>query len=347
MQNPFAIHRLNRGYQLLLPQVQFDTVRGCGPSVISHAHSDHVAEDRRMPVFATVETAELLRLRGHVGEIVALPYDRWQEFRGWRMKLLPAGHILGSAQVLVERDDGRRLLYTGDMKVRPGRTAEPARFERADDLVIECTFGLPIFRFPGDQEIAGSMTEFAHRCFENDEIPIFTGYSLGKSQEIMAILAEAGIATLVHPSTWQISKVYERFGVGLGDVARFSGRGRRERRAWVMPPSSGGELMRAHPRARLCYASGWALLESRRRASGATLLAPLSDHADYYDLFDAIRAVEPARVWTVHGPYAELFARDVTRTLGIEAASLERTPGNAGLQDDSLHDAAADGTALD
>ena len=89
------------------------------------------------------------------------------------------------------------------------------------------------------------------------------------------------------------------------------------------------------------------MLESRRRATGATLLAPLSDHADYYDLFDAIRAVEPARVWTVHGPYAELFARDVTRTLGIEAASLERTPGNAGLQDDSLHDAAADGTALD
>jgi Cft2 family RNA processing exonuclease len=323
--SPFAISALARGYQVGEPLVQFDTVRGSGPAVISHAHADHAAEDRRMPVFATPETAELLRLRGHLGEIVKLPYDRWQQFRGWRLKLLPAGHILGSAQILVERDDGMRLLYTGDMKTRPGRTAEPARFEHADDLIIESTFGLPIFRFPSDEEIAASMTGFARRCFDNGEIPIFTGYSLGKSQEIMSILAEAGIAMLVHPSTWQISKVYERYGYDFGDVARFSGRGRRERRAWVMPPSTGAELMRAHENARLCYVSGWALLESRRRATGATLLAPLSDHADYYDLFDAIRAVEPARVWTVHGPYAELFARDVARTLGIDAGTLDHT----------------------
>ena len=175
MINPFGIRPLRRGYQLAVPRVQFDTVRGEGPAIISHAHADHAAEDRRMPVFATAETAELLRLRGHLGEIVKLPYDRWQPFRGWRMMLLPAGHILGSAQILVERDDGLRLLYTGDMKTRRGRTAEPARFEHADDLVIESTFGLPIFRFPSDEEIAATMTEFAERCFGNDEIPIFTG----------------------------------------------------------------------------------------------------------------------------------------------------------------------------
>jgi Cft2 family RNA processing exonuclease len=323
MDNPFEILSLARGYQIGNPRVQFDTVRGEGPAVISHAHADHAAEDRRMPLFATPETAELLRLRGHLGEIVKLPYDRWQTFRGWRMKLLPAGHILGSAQVLIEREDGARLLYTGDMKTRPGRTAEPARFEHADDLIIETTFGLPIFRFPSDEEIGDAMIGFALRCFENDEIPVFTGYSLGKSQEIMSILASAGIPLLVHPSTWQVSKVYARFGYDFGDVARFSGRGRRERRAWVMPPSSGAEMLRTYGNARLCYVSGWAMLESRRRWIAASLLAPLSDHADYYELFDAIRAVEPARVWTVHGPYAELFARDVTRTLGIPASSLD------------------------
>lgn len=324
MTNPFGIRPRARGYQLSEPRVQFDTVRGSGPAVISHAHADHAAEDRRMPVFATPETAELLRLRGHLGEIVKLPYGQWQTFRGWRMKLLPAGHILGSAQVLVERDDGLRLLYTGDMKTRPGRTAEPARFEHADDLIIESTFALPIFRFPNDAEISVAMTDFALRCLDDGEIPIFTGYSLGKSQEIMSILAGAQIPMLVHPSTWQISKVYAGFGYDFGDVARFSGRGRREPRAWVMPPSTGADLMRAYDNARLCYVSGWALLESRRRAIGASLLAPLSDHADYYDLLEAIAAIEPARVWTVHGPYAELFARDVTRTLGIEAGALDQ-----------------------
>jgi DNA ligase-1 len=326
----FGIRALRRGYQLASPRVQFDTVRGDGPAVISHAHADHAAEDRRMPVFATPETAELLRLRGHLGEIVRLPYDRWQTFRGWRMKLLPAGHILGSAQVLVERDDGRRLLYTGDMKTRAGRTAESARFEHAHELVIETTFGLPIFRFPPEAEVAGEMIDFAGRCFDNGEIPIFTGYSLGKSQEIMSILASAGIAMLVHPSTWQVSRVYERFGYDFGDVARFSGRGRREQRAWVMPPSSGAELLRSYAEARLCYVSGWALLEARRRWVAASLLAPLSDHADYYELFDVIRLVEPERVWTVHGPYSELFARDVERTLGVDAGTPEPAFERAG-----------------
>ena len=323
MDNPFGIRPLARGYQITWPRVQFDTVRGEGPAIISHAHADHAAEDRRMPVLATPETAELLRLRGHLGETVKLAYDQWQTFRGWRAKLLPAGHILGSAQVLIERDDGMRLLYTGDMKTRAGRTAEPARFEHADDLIIETTFGLPIFRFPAEQEIAGAMIGFARRCLERAEIPIFTGYSLGKSQEIMSILASDGIPMLLHPSTWQVTKVYARHGYDFGDIARFSGRGRREARAWVMPPSTAAELMRSYGNARLCYVSGWALLESRRRAVGATELAPLSDHADYYELFEAIRMVEPARVWTVHGPYAELFARDVTRTLGIDALALE------------------------
>jgi DNA ligase-1 len=321
--NPFGIRSLKRGYQIAEPQLQLDTVRGSGPAIISHAHADHVAEDRRMPIFATSETAALLRLRGHVGEIVRLEYDQWQAFRGWRVKLLPAGHILGSAQVLVERDDGRRLLYTGDMKTRAGRTAEPARFENVDDLVIETTFGLPIFRFPSDEEISTSMIEFAERCFVNDQIPLFTGYSLGKSQEIMSILASASIATAVHPSTWAVTKVYAQFGYDFGDVARFSGRSRRERRAWVMPPTSGGELMRSHPNVRLCYVSGWALLESRRRWIGASTMAPLSDHADYYDLFDVIDRVTPQRVWTVHGPYSQLFALDVMRRRGIQARSLD------------------------
>lgn len=279
-----------------------------------------------MPVFATPETAELLRLRGHLGEIVKLPYDRWQAFRGWRLKLLPAGHILGSAQILVERDDGLRLLYTGDMKTRAGRTAEPARFEHADDLMIETTFGLPIFRFPAEEQTAASMIAFAERCFEREEIPIFTGYSLGKSQEIMSILASARVPMLLHPSTWQVSRVYARFGYDFGDIARFSGRGRRERRAWVLPPGNGGEMLRTNAGARLCYVSGWAMLEARRRAIGASLMAPLSDHADYYELFEAIDAVRPARVWTVHGPYAELFARDVTRRLGIPAAEVAHDP---------------------
>lgn len=276
-----------------------------------------------MQIHATPATADLLRVRGHIGEIVTMELDVWREFEGWRMKLLPAGHILGSAQVLVEREDGLRLLYTGDMKRRAGRTTEQARFEPADDLIIESTFGLPMFRFPPEPEVAASMVAFARDCFSQGLIPVFTGYSLGKGQEIMKILADAGIPMLIHGAMWKITKVYEKHGISFGDYDGFNAARRTEQRAWVIPPHARPQMTARVPKARVCYVSGWALIESRRDMNRASLLAPLSDHADYYDLLEVIRDVAPRRVWTVHGPYADLFASDAARTFGIDACALD------------------------
>lgn len=323
IENPFGIRSLARGYQLNDPVVQFDTGNGRGPSIISHAHSDHTTESKRTTVLATPATADLLRTRGHLGKITRVPYDEWRDFDGWRMKLLPAGHILGSAQILIERSDGLRLLYTGDMKTRPGRTAEPARFEPVDDLIIESTFGLPIFRFPPEEETAARMVDFARACLGNGLLPVFLGYALGKGQEIMSILAEGNVPTLVHSSTWAITQVYQRHGYSFGDAERLSASLMRARRAWVIPPHLSALLTEDNPAARICYASGWALLESRRQGGRIDLMAPLSDHADYYDLMEAIAMTSPQRVWAVHGPHADLFAADVARRFGVQAAALD------------------------
>lgn len=323
MQNPFGIRPLARGFQIENPLVQFDTVNGRGPAVISHAHADHAAENRLMPVFATPQTADLLRARGHIGEIVKMEYDQWQQFRDWRMKMLPAGHVLGSAQVLVERADGRRLLYTGDVKTRPGRTSGTALFEPADDLLMECTFGQPIFRFPPEEEVAAQMVAFARGCLAEGLTPVFLGYSLGKGQEIMSILAEAGIPMLLHGSTWHITEVYKRWGFDFGDIVRYNLERRKEPRAWVIPPHARAQMTDKMAKARICYVSGWALIEERRESQRASLMAPLSDHADYGDLMDIIATVGPKRVWAVHGPYADLFARDVARRFGIESTALD------------------------
>jgi Cft2 family RNA processing exonuclease len=323
MENPFGIRSLARGFQIESPRVQFDTVNGRGPAVISHAHADHAAEDPRMPVFATPPTADLLRARGHIGEIVKLDYDRWQNFRGWRMKLLPAGHVLGSAQVLIEREDGLRLLYTGDMKTRAGRTCEPARFEQADDLLTECTFGLPIFRFPPEAEVASRMVTWARGCLDEGLTPVFLGYSLGKGQEIMRILAEGDIPMLVHGSMWHITEVYRRWGFEFGDAVRYNMEHCKEPRAWVIPPHARAQMTDRMPKARICYVSGWALIESRRDAVRASLMAPISDHADYYDLIEVIKTVAPKRLWPVHGPHADLFALDMARRFGIQSVALD------------------------
>lgn len=323
MSNPFGIQTPGNGFQLLDPLVQFDTSSGSGPALISHAHSDHAPQNRRMQIFTTPATGDLLRVRGHIGEIVKIEFDQWKHWGGWRFKFLPAGHILGSAQILIERQDGLRLIYTGDIKTRTGRTAEPARFEQADDLIMECTFGLPIFRFPPEEEVAARMVAFARACFERDEIPVFLGYSLGKGQEIMSILAEAGIPMLLHESMLQITNIYRRYGYEFGDAERLSPSRWREKRAWVIPPHLRTQVADPLPNTRICYVSGWALIESRRESMRAALMAPLSDHADYYDLFDIVEAVDPERVWTIHGPHTDLFAQELARRYDLQAYALQ------------------------
>jgi mRNA degradation ribonuclease J1/J2 len=77
------------------------------------------------------------------------------------------------------------------------------------------------------------------------------------------------------------------------------------------------------PKARICYVSAWALIESRRDAVRASLMAPISDHADYYDLIEVIERVAPKRLWPVHGPYADLFALDMARRFGIQSVALD------------------------
>ncbi|MFX8527680.1 hypothetical protein ABTM08_19775, partial [Acinetobacter baumannii] len=66
----------------------------------------------------------------------------------------PAGHVLGSAQILLERE-GERVVVTGDFKRRPDPTCTPFEPVNCDVLVTEATFGLPVFRHPPiEREIA-------------------------------------------------------------------------------------------------------------------------------------------------------------------------------------------------
>jgi hypothetical protein len=121
----------------------------------------------------------------------------------------------------------------------------------------------------------------------------------------------------------QITDVYRRHGYDFGDVERLTPSRERQKRAWVIPPHLRTQVADPVPNARVCYVSGWALIESRRESVRASLMAPLSDHADYYDLFDIVEAVRPKRVWTIHGSHADLFAQELTRRYDLQAHALD------------------------
>ena len=149
---------------IFLPQVNLwmDPQRPQKRALVSHAHFDHLAPHEE--ILASPPTARLLKARTPKGtKIREIPFG--QPFplgNGALLKLTPAGHILGSAMVWVERTQPHRtsLLYTGDFKLREGGSSEACRPVKADVLVMETTYGLPRYLFPPSQKVMEDILAF-------------------------------------------------------------------------------------------------------------------------------------------------------------------------------------------
>jgi Cft2 family RNA processing exonuclease len=234
-----------------------------------------------------------------------------------RITLFPAGHILGSAQVLVESQEGR-LLYTGDFKRRESLTCEEAASVKASTLVMECTFGHPRYAFPPVEMVRESILSFCRQSLSAGETPILLAYSLGKSQELLAILAGSGMEVAVHRSVGVMSAVYERHGVDLGRYSVWNGKNHLAK-VLIIPPNSRASSQKLE-KSRSAVISGWAMDSSAIYRSRCDAAFPLSDHADHGELIEHVEETGAKRVFTVHG-FTEEFAGDL-RHFGIDALAL-------------------------
>lgn len=292
--------------------------------VVSHAHADHTAAHRE--VILTAPTARFLRarLRGERVEHV-LAFGETREFNGpagrYRLRLLPAGHVLGSALTWIEAE-GETLLYTGDFKLRPGRAAERCAPCRADLLVMETTFGRPEFCFPPAEAVMEEIIRFCHRTLTEGLTPVLLGYSLGKSQELLARLAGTGLPLVLHEQIHRLTAIYAEFGVALPPHERLDATNGRGKVVLCPPAAKPATLATRLGPCRRAVVSGWALQPRCRFRSGADAAFPLSDHADFPDLLRLVEEVAPRRVLTVHGFAADFAA--VLRERGREARALSQ-----------------------
>ncbi len=285
---------------------------------LSHAHADHARGVHGL-VFSTPQTAELYAMRwpdaAGSRSIRCLEPGESVEYRGARLTALPAAHTLGSAQLLVEYR-GERLVYTGDIKLMDPLCGWRTQIVPCTRLIMECTFGLPVFHFLSAEDAARRIAGFARECLESGELPVFFGYPLGRGQEIAHALARAGVPCMVHGAIARYIPVFEKAGYGFDGWKPYDARAVRGH-ALVVTTDLRAPLEAAHDRIRFALVSGWAMFASARAASGAHELIPYSGHAGFDELVEIVRRSGAARVDLVHG-YTDAFASWL-RALGVDA----------------------------
>jgi len=286
-----------------------DPVRPVDRAVITHGHGDH-ARSGHGGVLATPETLAIMASRygeDFAGAREAAPYGKPVSRSGVEITLVPAGHILGSAQVVL-RWNGMTIVVSGDYKRRRDPTC--ARFEPVpcDVFVSEATFGLPVFRHPDDadevRKLLRSLQQFPERTH------LIGAYALGKAQRLILLLREAGYdqAIYVHGAMVALNALYESLGVRLGALApattdKHAGKhDRLEGRIVIAPPSAiADKWSRRFADPVPAFASGWMRVRARVRQRHVELPLILSDHGDWDELTGTIGELKPQELWVTHG----------------------------------------------
>jgi putative mRNA 3-end processing factor len=274
-------------------------------AVITHGHGDH-ARPGNERVLATPATLAIMRLRygeGAGGSLQPLDYGDTVTSGDVAVRLVPAGHVLGSAQIVLDYR-GARVVFTGDYKRRPDPTCAPFEPCNCDLFITEATFGLPVFRHPPDQheidKLLHSLSLFPDRCH------VVGVYALGKCQRVLALLRRAGYEEPVylHGALIGLTELYESFGVPLGPVLPWSDAPRDTLKGRIVlapPAATTDRWSRRLPDPVVAIASGWMRVRQRAKARGVELPLVISDHADWDELTATIDEVAAEEVWVTHG----------------------------------------------
>lgn len=286
-----------------------DPVRPVARAVITHGHSDH-ARAGHGAVLATKETLAIMGARhgeAFTGSPQQVSYGDTVTINGVDVRLAPAGHVLGSAQVVVEHG-GKRMIVSGDYKRRRDPTCPPFEVIPCDVFISEATFALPVFRHPDD---AGEIAKLLRSVAQFPERTHLVGaYALGKAQRIIRLLREAGYdeTIFIHGAMERLCSLYESFGVDLGPLAPATieakaGEKRKFAGAIVIgPPAAFAEKWaRRFPDPVSCFASGWMRIRQRAKQRGVELPLVISDHADWDELTATMKEVAPQELWVTHG----------------------------------------------
>jgi putative mRNA 3-end processing factor len=294
---------------LYCPPGQFyvDPVRPVERALITHGHSDH-ARAGHGHVLATRQTLDIMALRYGVdftGAEQAAEFGQSITVNGVTVTFHPAGHVLGSAQIALEKD-GLRIVVSGDYKRGIDPTCAPFEPVACDVFITEATFGLPVFHHPDPKaetrKLLASLLQFPERTH------LVGAYALGKAQRVIRLIRDCGYdrPIYIHGALQKLCDYYAGQGIELGELrpatleksnpAAFHGA------IVVGPPSAFQDRWaRRFNEPLISFASGWMMVRQRAKQGGVELPLVISDHCDWPELLDTITEISPSEVWVTHG----------------------------------------------
>jgi putative mRNA 3-end processing factor len=295
-------------------------------ALITHAHSDH-ARPGHGKVLATPETLDIMAIRygaDFAGEAQSIGYGESLRLGGVGVSFYPAGHVLGSAQILVS--DGRaRTVVSGDYKREADPTCAPFEVIACDTFISEATFGLPVFHHSNAtgeiEKLLASLRRFPDRTH------LVGAYVFGKAQRLIALLRNAGYdrPIYIHGGLEKLTDYYARQGIALGNVRKVTvtGTGQLAGEIVLCPPSASNDLWsRKFADPITALASGWMRVRARARQGGIELPLVISDHADWDGLCATIAETQCAKLFVTHGEADALVHYFRGRGIGAEPLNL-------------------------
>ena len=271
-------------------------------ALITHGHADH-ARGGHGAVWATPETLAIMDVRYGQQNANPVAYGESLTIGEVEVSFVPAGHVLGSAQIVLDYK-GERVVVSGDYKRRADPTCAGFVVVPCDIFITEATFGLPVFHHP---DTGGEIDRLLARLAAEPERCVLVGaYALGKAQRVIAELRGRGHEAPIyyHGAMERLCRLYEDLGVPLGDLRPATGASKDELRGRVVicPPGAlNDRWSRRLPDPVTAMASGWMRIRQRARQRNVELPLVISDHADWDELTQTIRDVAPKEVWITHG----------------------------------------------
>ena len=293
-------------------------------ALITHAHTDHARPNNHF-ILGTKETIEIMKIRyakSYCTNCQIVNYNSPLTINNIVITFIPAGHILGSSQILIEYN-GCKVLISGDYKRVEDKTCKSYQNKKCDIFITEATFGLPIFSHPSDKDEIKKLLESVNK---NRQKPHLIGvYALGKCQRILSLLRDAGYDDTIylHGALVKITDYYISQGIDIGKVKNTSDLNLLELKNQIIlcPPSAlHDKWSRKFKNPIKGIVSGWMNIRQRIKQKNIQLPLIISDHADWNDILLTTKENNPDKVLVTHGREEALVFQ--LNKLGFEAKAL-------------------------